>query len=90
MGVYFSFLIVIAREAKQFGTIFWQKQKVVALWQDAEQVHAGQGRHVWAYFENSKEIRKFGSGKREAGGRASAGRMPSSQEHKTISNKRGG
>ncbi len=40
--------------------------------QDAEQGHAGHGRHVWSYFENSEGIRELGSGKREAGGRASA------------------
>ena len=48
--------------------------------QDAEQSRAGQGCPVWVCPESYKEMREYGPEQREAGGRASAGRMHSSQE----------
>ncbi|MAR00847.1 MAG: hypothetical protein CMI00_09990 [Oceanospirillaceae bacterium] len=48
--------------------------------QEAEQDCEGQGSPLQTYHESYEDIRNHGFGKREAGGRARAGRMPSSQE----------
>ena len=50
--------------------------------QEAEQVCEGHGCPLQTCHESYEEYPDRGFGKREAGGKASAGRMPSSQERK--------